>query len=345
MRSRIAALVAYIAIVGLFSACQRDDHVESLAPLEVPFDSSIHDSLIVATVEYHGVVDTFSTGEFNKNMGRLNTLFPEVMQDEARSLPIREEMMRQYVLERLLLREAARRELMPDSSAIEAELDRFKSKFESTDAYRQELEDIHQTESDLREQFRATIAREALVRSIEDSLPAPTASEVESYREALSTRLRVQHILIGVPEDASKESLKASRQQAEELLDSLDAGRSFAMLARRFSDDAGSKVSGGELPWFRRGEMVPEFEKAAFQLKEKGDYTHDPVRTPYGYHLIRLLERQKDDVVTADSARALLLRQRVRAAHEELQRRLVSGAVVRTNPDFIPASASLVSGE
>ena len=87
--------------------------------------------------------------------------------------------------------------------------------------------------------------------------------------------------------------------------------------------------------------MVPEFEEAAFRLKKQGDYTKKPVRTPYGYHIIRLLERKDDDVITADSARALLVKRRVRTANEELQRRLVERAKVRTNPAFIPEAAPL----
>lgn len=340
MTSRIALLIAVASAAGILGACQKEEHVESLSPLAVPFDYSIHDSLVAATVEYGGRVDTFSAGEFHRNIERLNMLFPEVMEESTRSQPIRLEMMRQYVLERLLLREASKRGLMPDSEAVDAELRRFKSRFESPEAYAAELDDIRQTEEDLRTQFRATIAREALIQAIEDSLPPPTPEAVEAYRKALSTRLRVQHILVGVPDDASAESLHASRERALELIDSLESGVPFAMLARRYSDDPGSKVSGGELPWFRRGEMVPEFEDAAFKLEEKGEYTHKPVRTPYGYHLIRLLERREDSVITPDSARALLLKRQVRAAHEEMQRRLVEHAVVRANPDFIPAPPS-----
>ena len=329
-----------LVLASVLGACRRDEPVETPTPLAVPFQSTISDSLVAATVEFGGKVDTLYASAFRDNLNRLQALFPEVMQDEARSLPIRQEMVRQYVLEQLLMQEAQRRGLKADSAMVAAEMERYRSRFDTEDDFLRELEEIHQTESDLRSQFMSTISRDALVQSIEDSLARPSPKEVEEFRKSHATRLRVQHILIGVPEEASPDDLEASRKRATQLADSLASGQPFAMLARNHSDDPGSRVSGGELPWFRRGEMVPEFEKAAFELVSTGDFTRKPVRTAYGYHLIRLLDRQEDDAIDADSAQVLLTKRRVRAAHEELQRRLVSQTIVRTNPAFVPPPAT-----
>jgi len=338
--SRIHLAAITLVLASVLGACRQDEPVETPTPLAVPFQGTISDSLVAATVEFGGKVDTLSAGSFRENLNRLQALFPEVMQDEARSLPIRQEMVRQYVLEQLLMQEAQRRGLKADSAMAAAEIERYRSRFDTEEDFLRELEEIHQTESDLRSQFMSTISRDALIQSIEDSLPRPSVEEVEEFRKSLATRLRVQHILIGVPEEASPDDLEASRKRATQLVDSLASGQPFAMLARKHSDDPGSRVSGGELPWFRRGEMVPEFEKAAFELVATGDMTKKPVRTAYGYHLIRLLDRQEDNAISADSALVLLTKRRVRAAHEELQRRLVSQTVVRTNPAFVPPPAT-----
>jgi parvulin-like peptidyl-prolyl isomerase len=69
----------------------------------------------------------------------------------------------------------------------------------------------------------------------------------------------------------------------------LDAGEDFATLAQQYSDDTGSAAQGGDLGWFGRGQMVAEFEDAAFKLQP--GQVSDPVKTQFGYHLIKVEER------------------------------------------------------
>ena len=78
----------------------------------------------------------------------------------------------------------------------------------------------------------------------------------------------------------------ATTQEAEEIYQKLDAGEDFAELAKAFSLDTGTKPDGGAMPYFARGETIPEFEDVVFSMKI-GEIS-DPVRTIYGYHIIKL---------------------------------------------------------
>lgn len=103
-------------------------------------------------------------------------------------------------------------------------------------------------------------------------------------------RVRARHILLRVEPDASEETIAEIRTKAEALRERLAAGEDFAALAKEHSEDPGTKEAGGDLGFFTRGQMTPAFEEAAFAL-EPGTLS-EPVRSEFGYHLIRVEERR-----------------------------------------------------
>jgi peptidyl-prolyl cis-trans isomerase D len=99
-------------------------------------------------------------------------------------------------------------------------------------------------------------------------------------------QIRASHILLNT---AGKDEA-AVRKQAESVLEQAKAGTDFAELAKKFSEDPGSRDKGGDLDYFGRGRMVPEFETAAFAL-EPGQLS-DLVRSQFGFHIIRLADKK-----------------------------------------------------
>ncbi|HYX41205.1 MAG TPA: peptidylprolyl isomerase, partial [Pyrinomonadaceae bacterium] len=83
---------------------------------------------------------------------------------------------------------------------------------------------------------------------------------------------------------------KQTRAKAEEVLKRVKAGEDFAALAKEYSTDPGSKDKGGELPWFKHGEMVKQFEDAAFAMQP--GQTSDVIETQFGFHIIQTEEKR-----------------------------------------------------
>ena len=123
-----------------------------------------------------------------------------------------------------------------------------------------------------------------------------TAEDVETYyrdhaREfEQPKRIRVAHILIRVASTGGGEAEATARQKAEATLQRIKAGADFAQVAKEISEDAASAAVGGDLGFVTEGELLKGFETAAFALK-KGEVSQ-PVRTEFGYHLIKLLDAQ-----------------------------------------------------
>jgi parvulin-like peptidyl-prolyl isomerase len=124
----------------------------------------------------------------------------------------------------------------------------------------------------------------------------PTEQELSAYleehREDYDTpeEVHARHILIRVPEGASEAEIAQAKKQIEDIKKELENGADFAELAKKYSQDPGSAPNGGDLGFFRRGQMVKEFEDAAFSL-EPGQIS-DPVRTQFGFHLIKVEEKK-----------------------------------------------------
>ncbi len=124
---------------------------------------------------------------------------------------------------------------------------------------------------------------------------------IDSFRTP--ERVRIRHILIKT-QGKPKEEAPQLKAKAEDLLKQLKGGADFAELAKKNSEDPGSAAKGGELDWVTRGQMVPNFEKAAFSLKP-GELS-GVVETEYGYHILQCEDRQDAHTQTFEEARPQL---------------------------------------
>jgi peptidyl-prolyl cis-trans isomerase D len=131
--------------------------------------------------------------------------------------------------------------------------------------------------------------------------------------------VKVRHILIKVDAGADPKVDAAAKQKAENLLKQIKGGADFAALAKANSDDPGSKEQGGELGMIQRGVTVPPFEKAAFGL-EPGQIS-DVIKTQFGYHIIKVEEKQTAHLKSLDEVKAQILATLTRQAEADQQAR------------------------
>ncbi len=117
----------------------------------------------------------------------------------------------------------------------------------------------------------------------------------ETYKDSLPEvpdMVELYHIMI-VPKPVDSVE-QAVYQKAKAILDSIKSGGDFEYFARVYSEDRATAKDGGDLGWVRRGMFVKEFEEAVFRLQE--GQVSDVVRTPFGYHIIQLVERRGEQV-------------------------------------------------
>lgn len=145
------------------------------------------------------------------------------------------------------------------------------------------------------ERVRKNIRRNLLVQAEVEKRVVPkvkvTEADIQAFYQASQDQLKheelvgARHILVRVPQGATEEQKKAAQEKIASVRKELTEGKDFAQLAKENSD-CPSKERGGDLGYFPKGVMAPEFEKAAFSLKE-GELS-EIVETQFGYHLIQV---------------------------------------------------------
>jgi len=137
-----------------------------------------------------------------------------------------------------------------------------------------------------------------------------------------------------VNEVHARHILVKTKEEAEAIIKQLDAGAKFEDIAKEKSTDAGSGANGGDLGYFGPGQMVPEFEKAAFAL-EPGTYTKEPVQSQFGWHVIKVEDKRVQQPPAFDQVKAQVRSLLLRDKYLELVKSLRGAAKIDvTDPEL-----------
>jgi peptidyl-prolyl cis-trans isomerase SurA len=221
--------------------------------------------------------------------------------DSSQVDTLRRQVLDQLIDEKLLIAEAKRQGITVApaevNKQVEAAIAEAKQRLGGDVAFAQQLARENTTEARLRERYKTDLERQMVAdRLVKKQIPVKPVpqAEAEAYYVAnkskfpqVPAQLRLSVIQIAPSPDSA--ALKAGKVKIDGIRKRLVAGEKFAKVAAEASDDPSSANSGGDLGYFRRGQMEPALEDAAFS--QPIGKVGNPVRTPYGWHLIEAIER------------------------------------------------------
>jgi foldase protein PrsA len=213
-------------------------------------------------------------GDEDNNGAIVETKAGNITQDEFYQA-LKEQQTSGQVLQQLVQTTVLAEEYEVSDEEVEKEIAFYQQKMGGEDAFNQAME-----AQGLNDEQVGKLIKEGLIqfKAATDGIEVTEEEMQELYEEQFKTEVAASHILV------------ADEKTAEEVLTKLEEGEDFAGLAKEYSTDPGSKAQGGELGFFGKGKMYPEFEKAAFGL-EKGEIS-EPVKSQAGFHIIKVTDKK-----------------------------------------------------
>lgn len=199
-----------------------------------------------------------------------------------------------------------------DDVEVEKRFAQTAAQYPTPQAFEEALKKAGQTTDQVRMSIRAQIRQMNWInKKIADEIKVDPLEVEKFYKESPPTKfdapemVKASHILVAVSKDAPPEAVLKAEAKVKVLTDRLAKKESFESLAKEFSDDPTAKQTSGDLDYFSRERIMPEFADAAFKLKI-GEISQ-PVRTQFGFHLIKLTDRKPAHTATLDEARDQIL--------------------------------------
>jgi len=304
MRSLVFTMVLAIALVFSATGCSKKSK-----------DGSKGDSASVAEAALSGKVVAKVGGKSitMQDIQRQEAMLMQQLQgyaDSAQVASMKATIQKQAfdnAINRILLEGAlAKAGAKADKKTLGERMDYFRKNFVSDEAYNADLAKRGMTADQFRREIEIGILAEELFNKRTASIKPVSEQDVRAFYEnneerfVQPERVKASHILLTVNKDDSDAIRAQKKAEAQRILGELKKGADFAEMARKFSD-CPSKQQGGDLGYFERGRMVPEFEKVAYGLKT--GQMSGIVETQFGYHIIKTTEHTAASTAPFDEAK------------------------------------------
>ena len=201
----------------------------------------------------------------------------------------------------LLFQESKKKGIQVKSEAVSNELQKIQQRYPNKEEFKKLLNNMGLTESDVQAQIERGMAIQELIDKEVTEKIEVSDEETKSFYDKnpqlfqQPEQIKASHILIKVQADAPDDQKAAARKKIESVQQKVKKGEDFATLAKTYSEGP-SGPRGGDLGYFKRGQMVKPFEEAAFRLKP--NETSEIVETKFGYHLIKVNDKKPAKTMT-----------------------------------------------
>ena len=250
----------------------------------------------IRKIDLDNTIQGFSLEQYRKTSDQLtNTELSELQELALEKLLARE----------LIFQEALAFGIVAEESQIDAEREKIVANFPSEEEFFATLENAGIDAMMYHRMLRQDITVNLMTEKKLEEIPEPAEEPIKAMFKDRSAqmnrkgRIRASHILVNIENDD-----KAAAMEIIQGLKAKAATEDFAALAKQHSA-CPSATGGGDLGWFRKGDMVKSFETAA--LTQEPGTVGDPVETQFGYHLIKVVEREEDTRLTYDEARPQII--------------------------------------
>ncbi len=214
---------------------------------------------------------------------------------DAQMAKVENNILDSLIVGELLFQESKKKGIQVKPDTVTEQFMIIKQRFPSEAEFKKALEENNMTESKIRADIKRDMAIQQLIDKEVDQKVQITDEESKTFYDTnpqlfqQPERVKASHILIKVDEGATAEKKAEARKKIKEVRQKVQKGEDFAELAKTYSEGP-SAPRGGDLDFFGRGQMVKPFEDAAFSLKP--NETSDIVETKFGYHLIKVVDKQ-----------------------------------------------------
>ena len=224
--------------------------------------------------------------------------------NESEMARLKKQVLEDLINRELLYQESQKQGITVEDSAVDEELEKLKNRFPSETEFKKALVQANLSETAVRNQIREEVAITQLVDKQFGEKLTVSDKESKNYYDGHTNlfkqpeQVRASHILIKVDPQADESQKAEARKKIEEIQKKLQGGEDFAVLAKEYSE-CPSGANGGDLKYFRRGQMVKPFETEAFSLKP-GEVS-EIVETMFGYHLIKVTDKKPEETVAYEN--------------------------------------------
>jgi len=283
--------------------------------------------------------------EFDRGMERAYRQFASTGRSLSESqLPeVKKGVIESLINQELLYQESQNKSIKVEDKEIDRQIDALKHRFPSEKEYNAALAKMKLSEAEIKSQITKGLSIQQLIDTkfvqkitvSDDETKAHYNNNLNLFKQP--EQVRAMHILVMVDPQATEEQKATARKKLKEVQQKLGKGEDFEALAKEYSEGP-SGAKGGDLGYFRKGQMVPTFEEVAFALKS-GEVS-DIVETRFGYHLIKVVDKKPDSTMSYEEVKDKLkqymkqqkIQEQVKSYLDKLQKKAEVERFIPENP-------------